>query len=361
MGASLIRLQRSAVRARKLLIDWAGLSGQIYFEDRVAEYRKLWQSVAAARNGRFTELAADLWQIEIANEKIRILNHELEFDNPVTLGLAGRKTVVHRLLAGAGIAVPAHAVFSLDQLDRARAFVEAHPQGCVIKPAGGYGGKGVTTHVQNSKEARRAAVLASLYDSELLIEAQIPGECYRLLVLEGRLIHAVCRRGPRVTADGRSSIQQLLILENARRKAADEPLLDVDRDCLFTLGYQSLNLQSVPAAGQPVLVKSVNDTARKYVEVRTVYTESVTDVICDAIRRDAEAAARLVGSDFLGVDIITPDPTRPLQDTGGVVNEVNTTPALHHHYDVRREAYPQAAVIVLEALVRRKAGRMAPA
>jgi cyanophycin synthetase len=348
-----ISFERKALKLKKLVVDWAGWSGQIYFEHRVAEYRDMWRRIAAREGGTFSELANDLWQIDVGPRRIRILNHELEFDNPVTLGLAGRKTVVHGLLAGAGLAIPEHATFSLERLDVARQFVTAHPDGCVIKPANGYGGKGVTTHVQHPSEVRRAAILASLYDSELLIETQIPGESYRLLVLEGQVVHAVCRRGPRVKGDGTSSVAQLLAQENVRRKAAQLHAIDIDRDCRFTLKHQGLTPESRPAQGQVVVVKSVNDAARKYVEVRTVYTETVTDIVCEAIRRDAETAAQLVGSDFLGVDVITPDPSIPLRRSGGVINEVNTTPALHHHYDASREAYPEVAVLAFHALVRK--------
>jgi cyanophycin synthetase len=355
MAPSLIKLQRTALRLRKLVVDWAGWSKQVYFEHRVDEYRTMWRGVAAAEGATFTELARGLWQLELGGHRMRVLNHELEFDNPVTLGLAGRKTVVHRLLGEAGLAVPEHAVFSLHDMGNARRFVDAHPQGCVIKPAGGYGGKGVTTHVQHVSEVRRAAVLASLYDTQLLIEAQIPGESYRLLVLEGKVVHAVCRRGPRLQGDGVSMVSQLIEVENGRRTSRRIPPLDIDRDCIFTLKYQGLTVDSIPAAGRTVLVKSVNDTARKYVEVRTVYTDPVNDLVCDSIRRDAETAARLVGSEFLGVDVITPDPSVPLRQSGGVVNEVNTTPALHHHYDAAREAYPEAAVLAFRALIRKHA------
>ena len=348
MAPSLLSLHRTALRARKLLVDWAGWSGQVYFEHRVAEYRSIWRAVAAAQGGTFSELAADLWEVEVGGRCTRILNHELEFDNPVTLGLAGRKPVVHRLLGDAGLAIPDYAVFSLDRLEEARRFVEAHPKGCVIKPAGGYGGKGVTTHVQGVDEVRRAALLASLYDRQLIVEAQVPGESYRLLVLEGSVVHAVCRRGLRLQADGVSTVRELL-----RRQS-----VPVDRDCVFTLGYQGLTLDSRLDRGRVILAKTVNDP-RKYVEVRTVYNDTVTTLICDSIRKDAETAARLVGSEFLGVDIITPDPTIPLREAGGVINEVNTTPALHHHYDASREPYPQVAVLALNALLKKRARSLA--
>jgi cyanophycin synthetase len=314
----------------------------------------MWKAIAEARHGRFTELAPDLWQVEVDGVATRIHNHEMEFDNPVILGLAGRKPVIHRLLKSAGMQVPEYEVFTIGDLETAGQFVDRHPRGCVVKPADGYGGQGVSTHVQGREELRRAALLASLYGQELLIEAQIPGESYRLLVLDGKVVHAVCRRGPRLVGDGMSTIGQLIEADSTRRRASGQPPLDIDRDCLFTLEYQGLSLEATPPAGMSFLAKTVNDPARK-VEVRTVYNDTVTDIVCASIRQDAEAAARLVGSQFLGVDVITTDPTVPLRESGGVVNEVNTTPALHHHYDASREPYPRVAMQALDVLLRKKA------
>lgn len=356
VATSSIKLQRLALRLRKQFVDWTGRSGQTYFHHRVGEYRAMWRSAGEAVGGTFTELGRDVWQVERSGVVTRLLNHQMEFDNPVVLGLAGRKTIVHRLLADAGLSVPEHASFTIDDLGPASVFLTAHPGGCVVKPADGYGGQGVTTHVQSQAELRKAALLASLYGHELLIERQIPGESYRLLVVEGRVVHAVCRRGPRLHGDGSTTVRGLLDAENALRRQQGRPVLDVDRDVTFTLDWQGLSLDAAPSGA--FLVKSVNDPDRKYVEVRTVYTDVVTDLVCPSIRADAEHAARLVGSDFLGVDIIMTDPSRPLAQTGGVLNEVNTTPALHHHYEAPGEPHPRMAELALDAVLRRKATRV---
>jgi D-alanine-D-alanine ligase-like ATP-grasp enzyme len=355
MVRSVIAAQGSALRVFKLAVEWAGWSRQVYLYQRVDEYRRMWQNVASAQGGTFTELAADLWQIDVGPRRVRILNYQLEFDNPVTLGLAGRKRIVHGLLGAADLPVPEHVAFTLETLGEARAFVAQHPRGCVIKPSGGYGGKGVTTHVQPGAEVRRAALLASVYDRELLVETMIPGESYRLLVLEGKVVDAVYRRGARVQGDGVATIRQLLERQTRRRRGAVTRALDRDRDIRFMLGAQGLTLDSTPEPGRVVVVRSSEQRRAGYAEVRTVYTDSATDLVCASIRQDAEAAARIVGSDFLGVDVITLDPTVPLRESGGVINEVNTTPALHHHYDASREPYPAAAALALKALLQRPA------
>ncbi|UCD63475.1 MAG: hypothetical protein JSW34_12115 [Candidatus Zixiibacteriota bacterium] len=352
MPISLLKFQRKLARLRKLWSDLRGASGQVYVHHRVDEYREMWRAAAAELGAGFNVLSDKIWEVRLGGRTTRIHNDILELDSPVTLQLAGMKPLVYQMLAEHGLPIPAHTVFRLDVTGKAYRFCENHRQGVVVKPARGTSsGQGVTTHIIKRKEVRRAAVLASLYCPELVIEPMIPGECYRALVLDGRTIHAVCRRGPRLTGDGSTSVAGLIEAENARRRGAGRPLLDIDRDTLFTLSYQLLSLDSVPANGQTVIVKSVADPVRKRVEVRTVYNEDVTELVCDSIKRAAEKAAGIIGSRFVGVDFITTDCTRPLEETGGVFNELNTTPGLHHHFDREKEAYPPAALLALKALL----------
>ncbi|MBI5235113.1 MAG: hypothetical protein HY886_02560 [Deltaproteobacteria bacterium] len=350
----LLKMERMAMRLKKTWVDWRGASGQVYFEHRVAQYHEMWGKVAHALGGELKALNDGIWELTARGSKTRINNYQLEFDNPVVLAMAGDKPLMHELLSSAGLCVPEHKVFNLYALDVAYDFLEKHPKGSVIKPGNGYGGKGVTTHVLSRKEARRAAILASLYGSTLMIEAQIPGESYRLLVLGGRMVHAVCRRGPRLTGDGSSRVSELIRTENERRKNARQAILDKDRDMVFTLDYQGLDMGSIPAKGRTFPIKSVNDPERKQAEVRTVYNEDSTTLVCESIKKDAEMAAAVLGSEFVGVDVITTDPSRPLKETGGIINEVNTTPALHHHYFPGDDEYPQTALLAVEMLLNKK-------
>lgn len=354
MNLFLLKVERILARFQKMWIDWRGTSGQIYFHHRVAQYREMWRLIAETIGAKFTVLAEDMWELALNGQKTRIHNHELEFDNPVTLGLAGNKPLVHRLLRENGIPVPDHIVFQLSDLNKAYEFLKQHPKGCVIKPANGYGGQGVTTNILTKREVRKAAILASLYSHKLLMEPQIPGESYRILVLSGKMVHAVCRRGPRLRGDGVSKVPDLIKAENSRLRNQNKNILDIDRDCLFTLRCQNLSLSSIPAKDQIFLVKSVHDPIRKQVEVRTVYNETVTDLICDAVRRHAELAAKVINSDFAGVDIIMTNSQVPLEQSGGIINEINTTPALHHHYNVKIEDFPQPAIQAISILLNKE-------
>ncbi len=164
MGRHLtLELQRAALRLLKMWKEKRGTSRQIYFQHRVPEYCNMWRAIAEDIGAEFRNLSDDFWEVKRGNRLIRINNHQLEFDNPVTLSLAGRKHLVHQLLHEQGIAVPNFIVFDLGCLEKACEFLCRYPRGSVIKPVDGYGGKGVTTQIQTEKECRKAAVLASVY------------------------------------------------------------------------------------------------------------------------------------------------------------------------------------------------------
>ena len=349
---SWLGIQRKIARLQRIFTEIRGSSGQTYVHHRVSQYREMWQAVAEDFGARFTDIADKVWEIELAGRKTRILNDILAFDDPVTLEIAGMKPVVYRMLGEKGLPVPEHLVFSLEEWPRAAELLAKHPHGVVVKPANGTSsGQGVTTHILTREEVRKAAILASLYGKELLVEPMIPGECYRLLVLDGQVIHAVCRRGPRLKGDGKTNIAGLIEAENDRRSRQGQPILNTDRDLMFTLVYQHLALDSVPAAGQVFLVRSVDEPDRKNIEVRTVYNEVVTETVGGDMKHRAVQAAAILGSRFVGVDFITTDGKATLEAGGGVINELNTTPGLHHHYDSQSERYPQSAPHILRAVL----------
>lgn len=355
---NLFTFRRLWVRNRKRLDRLLGRGRKTYFRDRVRQYEEIWSRAAEACGATIESVADDLWTVSKDGVSVRIRNHQIQLDDPVTLIMAGRKPLMHRLLAETGLEVPEHAVFRLDELQVAYDFLKLYPRGCVVKPANGSAaGDGVSTHLRTRREVRDAAVLASLYDNEILIEAQIPGESYRILVVGGKAVNAVCRKGPRVVGDGAATARERIETLNRERKERGEPAIVIDRDCDFTLRWQGWELDGVIPSGTDVLVKAVENPEGGVHEIRTVYNTDVTDRMASSIVADAEAAAAVLGSDFVGVDLLLTDPTRPLAETGGCINEVNTTPALHHHYDSETEPFPAAAVPVLELALRRSASR----
>jgi cyanophycin synthetase len=333
-------------RARRAL----GLNKTVYVQDRVPYFHELWRSAAVDLGWQFVPLSRSVWEIRDGEHVVsRINNFVVQLDDPVTLDIAGDKLLTYKLLADAGLTIPRYASFDLASLGELRRFAEHEPGPFVIKPARNTSsGLGVTTNLRRHGECLYAAALAFTYCEEALIERHIAGESYRLLFLGGRMICASRRTGLRVTGDGVSTIAEIIGRETG-----------VDADIGSTLAAQRLTLRTVLPKGSTALVRSagasVGGDSR---EVRTIYTEDVTDLVCSSIVEEGRRASVALGSEFCGVDVITTDPTVALAETGGAINEVNTTPGLHHHYGLGTRASREslANAVLRYVAAKRRAG-----
>jgi cyanophycin synthetase len=247
---------------------------------------------------------------------------------------------VHRLLEKRQLRTPTYCEFTLNEVAKAADFVESSTSKCVVKPAYAGGGRGVTTGVTGRFDLLRAAANAAVYGTDLMVEQHVPGDVYRLLYFDGMLMDAVLRRPSSVIADGRSTVRELIRLENETRLNAGpnlaNALIGIDMDARSTLANQSLKLSSVPTKGVAVTLKTViNDNSQRD-------NFAAKHLLCKSIIEDGASAAAAVGVRLAGVDVITPDPRVPLAESGGVILEVNTTPSYHHHYYKRDGSYPVA-------------------
>lgn len=296
-------------------------------------YRELWSAAAHELGADVVELGGGFLEFRLGDARGRAWNHWVALDDIVTQKLAADKARAHRIITDAGLPVPDHATFLAADLSPALAFLAGREGPCVVKPVDAAGGSGTTPGVRTSSQLKRARMRAGREHPRLLIEAQEPGDVYRLLFLDGALIGAIRRLPPRVLGDGRATIAELIDAENERRHATasgERPwLLRVDLDAVLTLENAGLTLSSVPARGTAVAVKTaVSQNAPRD-------NETVGEELAGALVAQAAAAVRALGVRLAGVDLITSDPGRALIAGAGVILEVNATPGLHYHYDVR--------------------------
>jgi cyanophycin synthetase len=313
---------------------------RLALEHRSRFYTDLWGD-AASRLGASIEIVGDdILEIRRGSISTRVQQNATAIDRVVDVAVTVNKPLVHRLLARRHLQTPNYCEFTLNEISKAAAFVESAASKCVVKPANGGGGRGVTTGVTRTIDLVRAAAHAAVYGRKLLVEEHVRGDVYRLLYLDGLLMDAVLRRPSTVIADGKSTVRELIRLENeARLKEGPNlahALILIDLDVQRTLANQGLTLSSVPKQGVAVTLKTViNDNSQ-----RDNFTAK--HLLCKSIIDDGAAAAAAVGVRLAGIDLITPDPRVPLAESGGVILEVNTTPSYHHHYYKRDGSYPVA-------------------
>jgi cyanophycin synthetase len=333
---SLVHLVRRGLRQRSGARVAAG-------RERDRFYRDVWEEAAQALGAELRPLADELLEIRRGQARVRVLRNYTSLDDPVALRVAGDKALVHRLLAEAGVPTPAHVVCPVRSLGPARAFLRQRGgRPCVVKPASGTGaGDGVSTGVRTPSQFGWAVAFAAQHGPRVVVEEQVEGENYRLLLLDGECLDVVRLCSPELVGDGRSSIRALLRRANRERLAggyrAAQVQLALDREVRATLAEQGQSLRSVPPAGARVRVKTVvNQNAA--VENEAIEAGAVSRALVEA----AAQAAAAVGARFAGVDVITRDVSKSLEDAGGVVLEVNTCPGHYVHYHRRGRACPVA-------------------
>lgn len=239
--------------------------------------------------------------------------------------LARHKGWANALVAGLGFPATVQRVVHSREDLVAQARVLGFP--VAVKPLAAGMGMGVFAEIRTEADLLRAhAGAAPLSPQGMVVERHVAGLDHRLTVCGGRLAWAVIRHRAQVTGDGVHAVRELINLENARRLAADhaERLkpITIDDELVIQLQNQSLTLESRPAAGAPVSLRSVANVARG----GTV--EDCTARVHPAVRDMAEAIARAARLDVIGVDFITPDIARSWRDVPCAVIEINATPAI---------------------------------
>ena len=146
-----------------------------------------------------------------------------------------------------------------------------------------------------------------------IVERYIRGDEHRLLVVGGKVVAAARGETAWVTGDGRASVAELIdaqINTDPRRGTTeDHPLNRLnpreDGVILLDLQRQGLTPDSVPAAGRRVLIQRNGNVAI-----------DCTDDVHPEVAHVVSLAARTVGLDIAGIDVVAEDIGKPLQDAG---------------------------------------------
>ncbi len=260
----------------------------------------------------------------------RICTAETDATSAIAETIAQDKQLTRFLLHAVGVPVPEGRPVA--DADDAWNAAEEIGVPVVVKPQYGNHGRGVATNLSTREQVVRAYDAAREEGSSILVESYIPGDDYRLLVIGGRLVAAALREPAHVIGDGRSTIAQLIDAVNRDPRRSDGhatvlSFIKLDTVGLSVLGEQGYTADSVPPAGQRVLI-------RRNGNLSTGGTATdVTDRVHPETAARAVEAARAVGLDIAGVDVVAVDIGRPLEEQRGAVVEVNAGPGLRMHLE----------------------------
>ncbi|HEX7671082.1 MAG TPA: cyanophycin synthetase, partial [Polyangiaceae bacterium] len=313
------------------------------FTERVLRVRKLDEEVrlgpstsslaraAEARGIPVTRLTeGSLLQLGFGSRQRRAWSAETDGTSAIAEAIAQDKELTKELLRAVGLPVPeGRSAKTADEAFRVALEIGLP---VVVKPQKGNQGKGVSVHLESENAVRRAFDAASLRDGLVIVERHLSGQDYRLLIVQDRLVAAARREPPQVTGDGRRTVEELVGLENRSPRRGDDHATSLSKLRLDTIGLETLAAQklgprSVPLEGQRVILRFNANLSTGGTAV------DVTEEVHPEVARAAIRAARMVGLDVAGVDVVAPSVNVPLEATGGAIVEVNAAPGLRMHLD----------------------------
>lgn len=275
-------------------------------------------------SNRLTE--GNLVQLGHGARSRRIWTAETDLTSAIGETVSRDKDLTKSLLHSCGIPVPEGRI--VESPEDAWEAAEDVGLPVVVKPTDANHGRGVSLELSERAEIEAAFGIADAEGSEVIVERFIRGEEHRLLVVGSRMVAATRGESLWIEGDGKSTVVQLIDAQlntDPRRGEAEEfPLetiiLEREPTIRLLLERQRMNGESVPAAGQKVLIQRNGNM-----------NLDVTDLVHPDVAELAVQAAQIVGLDIAGIDLVAEDISRPLEEQGGAIVEVNAGPGLLMH------------------------------
>ncbi|MET0542081.1 MAG: cyanophycin synthetase [Variovorax sp.] len=268
----------------------------------------------------------NLVQLGYGASQQRIWTAETDHTSAISESIASDKELTKSLLASCGVPVPEGQVVN----SAAEAWEAAEDIGLpvVVKPSDANHGRGVSLELHTREEVESAFAVAEPEGSDVMVERFVRGSEHRLLVVGGEVVAAARGEIITVTGDGQASVAALIdsqLNSDPRRGVEEEFPLDfidiaTDAKLQLELQRQKLDAAAVPAAGRVVTIQRNGNLG-----------VDCTDQVHPEVAHAATLAARVVGLDIAGIDLVAQDISRPLAAQGGAIVEVNAGPGLLMH------------------------------
>lgn len=277
-----------------------------------------------------TDADAGLFRLTFGGRSIACRESLSELTSAVAMSICDDKRLTRRIVAQAGVAVPAQ-MANGTAAERA-AFLTA--QGAVVvKPARGEQGQGIAVDLCTPDDVEVAVRAARALCPDVLLETYFEGEDLRLVVIDYVVVAAALRRPARIIGDGQTTIRDLIAAQSRRRAAATggESRIPMDGETERCLAAQGFGLDDIAPEGARIPVRR---TANLHTggTIHDVTGETHPVLIAAAI-----AAARAIEIPVTGIDLMVKSPREP----DYIFIEANERPGLANH-----EPQPTAARFV---------------
>jgi cyanophycin synthetase len=294
----------------------------------------------------------NLVQLGYGAQQKRIWTAETNQTSAIAETISRDKNLTKSLLASVGVPIPYGELVK----DVEHAWQVAQEIGfpVVVKPQDGNHGRGVFTNLRTKEEIYAAYEVARHEGSGVLVEKFIQGDEHRLLVVGDHLVAAAKGEECKVVGDGKHTVLELIELQinsdPRRGPTEDYPLNQVRIDSIAELELKSQGYvsDSIVELGKPVLIQRNGNVAF-----------DVTDIVHPSVAKKVVLAAKVVGLDIAGVDLVAMDISKPLEEQEAAIVEVNAGPGLLMHIKpAKGNAQPVGQAIIKHLFPHQQSGRI---
>ncbi|GAB6099757.1 cyanophycin synthetase [Halanaerocella petrolearia] len=261
----------------------------------------------------------------------------------VGVDISCNKDQTRKLLQDMGLPTPrGKVVKTLEEVIR---FQSQLDKPVITKPINGNQGKGVSLNLSTPIELKEGIDKAQEYSRSILVEEYISGNDYRLLVVGDEVVAAAKRVPAYIVGDGEQTIEELIVELNQdprRGIGHEKPLtkVQINRSLKANLSIIGYDLSSIPVEGERVYLQQTANLSTGGTAV------DCTEKVHPMNKKLAIRAAKTIGLNIAGVDLITSDISQPLSEEGAII-EVNAAPGIRmHHYPSQGQSRDVAQKIV---------------
>lgn len=198
----------------------------------------------------------------------------------------------------------------------------------IIKPIDEDHWNWIMMHIKDKKELKEKLDLSFKIYDRMIIQKEIKWSEYRLLVLMWKVILSINRIPASVIWDWKNNIWELIKQENKNNKLRwnwyEKALtyIKIDKELIGYIWKKWFNLESIPLAWKKILLRWTSNIWTWWTIV------DVNDIISKDIKNIACKSAKILWLWIAWIDLITTDITKPLEETWGIILEVNENPWL---------------------------------
>ncbi|MDA9128862.1 hypothetical protein N9J72_00085 [Candidatus Gracilibacteria bacterium] len=198
----------------------------------------------------------------------------------------------------------------------------------VIKPLSESHGNGVMMCINTLEELKQKVGESFKIYNDIIIQEQIEGDEVRVVVVKGEIIIAIKRIPATVIGDGKLSIGKLIEKENTenilRGVGYTSPLshIIIDSELKSYISKQSLSLDYIGKNEEIIQLRGNSN-------IGTGGTlKNVSDIIHPSTKDLCIEIASVFGLGISGIDVIAKDISKTLDEQGGIILEINSSPGL---------------------------------